>query len=46
LGNIETFEMDKYYKLFPDPLKFLFLSSKHGGTINDLNHTPDTIKEF
>jgi hypothetical protein len=34
LGNIETFEMDKYYKLFPD------LVEKIGGTIND------TIKEF
>jgi hypothetical protein len=47
LGNIETFEMDKYYKLFPDLVAtFNFVNilelhqSMSGGTIND------TIKEF
>jgi hypothetical protein len=34
LGNIETFEMDKYYKLFPDLVNVLEL---HQSMINDIN---------
>jgi hypothetical protein len=35
LGNIETFEMDKYYKLFPD--LFVNVLELHQSMINDIN---------